>query len=570
MLDDDHRVAQIAQLFQHADQPCRVPRMQSDARLVENVERSDQAAAQRRGQIDPLALASGQRRGEPVERQVTETHLVEVLQPVADFGQHAPGRFAVPFVELQSVEKGCELFDRHGNQFGDVLAPYPHVQRFLAEPCSLAVGADGFSGVARQHDAVLYLVAFAFEVFEELVQSVKMLVPFPQQMPLLARELVERPVDGEVEFRGVQNQLLPPPFHRFAPPAGDSVLIDTFGLVGHDQVLVDADHFAVTFAPGAGSHRIVETEHMLGRLLERDAVQLETRRETLDAICPLLQDDDLADAVSVPKRVLDRVSQPAQRFLVGRSPGPVDDDGQIVSSGVVVRAGDHLLDEKRFASGMDTLHSLADEQCQLLDQPLPFGQLQRSRYQYACPFGQRGDPVHDVGHRVAADLPARYGRIGASDAREEQFQVVVDFGRRADGRARIPRVDLLLDRDGRSDSGNQVDVGLVDLAQKLAGVGRQAFDVASLALGEDGVERERRLARARQSGYDDQLVMGYLDLYVLEIMYPGAFDVDVFPFFRVVHASIPNRPLKITNFSQNYYPRTERFDKRPVRLRTPP
>lgn len=85
-----------------------------------------------------------------------------------------------------------------------------------------------------------------------------------------------------------------------------------------------------------------------------------------------------------------------------------------------------------------------------------------------------------------------------------------------------------------------------------------------------GVERERRLARARQSGYDDQLVMGYLDLYVLEIMYPGAFDVDVFPFFRVVHASIPNRPLKITNFSQNYYPRTERFDKRPVRLRTPP
>lgn len=145
---------------------------------------------------------------------------------------------------------------------------------------------------------------------------------------------------------------------------------------------------------------------------------------------------------------------------------------------------------------MDTLHSLADEQCQLLDQPLPFGQLQRSRYQYACPFGQRGDPVHDVGHRVAADLPARYGRIGASDAREEQFQVVVDFGRRADGRARIPRVDLLLDRDGRSDSGNQVDVGLVDLAQKLAGVGRQAFDVASLALGEDGVERERRLARA--------------------------------------------------------------------------
>ena len=169
------------------------------------------------------------------------------------------------------------------------------------------------------------------------------------------RELVERPVDGEVEFRGVQNQLLLPPFHRFAPPAGDSVLIDTFGLVGHDQVLVDADHFAVTFAPGQAPTGLLKLN--ICSVGCSNAMPSSSKRDEKRStpICPLLQDDDLADAVSVPKRVLDRVSQPAQRFLVGRSPGPVDDDGQIVSSGVVVRAGDHLLDEKRFASGMDTL-----------------------------------------------------------------------------------------------------------------------------------------------------------------------------------------------------------------------
>ena len=46
MFDYDHRVTQVAQFFQNADQPVRVARMQSDTRLVEDVERSHKAAAQ--------------------------------------------------------------------------------------------------------------------------------------------------------------------------------------------------------------------------------------------------------------------------------------------------------------------------------------------------------------------------------------------------------------------------------------------------------------------------------------------------------------------------------------------
>ena len=92
--------------FSTAISRCRVARMQSDARLVEDVERSDQAAAQRRGQIDPLALAAGQRRGEPVEGQVAETDLVEVLRAGCGFrSARARAVLAVAVVEPQSVEK---------------------------------------------------------------------------------------------------------------------------------------------------------------------------------------------------------------------------------------------------------------------------------------------------------------------------------------------------------------------------------------------------------------------------------------------------------------------------------
>ena len=45
VLDDDDRVAQVAQPFERAEQPLVVARVQADRRLVEDVEHADQAAA---------------------------------------------------------------------------------------------------------------------------------------------------------------------------------------------------------------------------------------------------------------------------------------------------------------------------------------------------------------------------------------------------------------------------------------------------------------------------------------------------------------------------------------------
>ena len=123
---------------------------------------------------------------------------------------------------------------------------------------------------------------------------------------------------------------------------------------------------------------------------------------------------------------------------------------------------------------------------------------------------------HDgVGHLLDGLLANGLSAVRAesvADTGIEQAQVVVDFGNRADRRPRITAGRLLVDGNGRRQAFDIVDVGLVHLAQKLAGIGRQRFDVAPLAFGIDGIEGQGRLARSRQARKDDQLVPGNLDV----------------------------------------------------------
>ena len=60
--------------------------------------------------------------------------------------------------------------------------------------------------------------------------------------------------------------------------------------------------------------------------------------------------------------------------------------------------------------------------------------------------------------------------------------------------------------------------GFGELLEELPRVGRQRFDVASLPLGVDGVEGERRLARAARPGDDDQAIAGELAADVSKIV----------------------------------------------------
>jgi hypothetical protein len=58
--------------------------VQSDRRLVEHVQRADERRAERRREIDALRFAAGQRRRQPIERQVVEADIAQERQPPPD------------------------------------------------------------------------------------------------------------------------------------------------------------------------------------------------------------------------------------------------------------------------------------------------------------------------------------------------------------------------------------------------------------------------------------------------------------------------------------------------------
>ena len=106
VLDDDQRVAQVAQPDQRLDQPVVVALVQADGRLVEHVEHADQAGADLGGQPDALRLAAGQGAGGAVQGQVVQADVEQEAQPGVDLLEHPLGDLLVAVGQL---ELGQEL-----------------------------------------------------------------------------------------------------------------------------------------------------------------------------------------------------------------------------------------------------------------------------------------------------------------------------------------------------------------------------------------------------------------------------------------------------------------------------
>src|SRR5689334_10811863 len=87
VLDYQHGIAEVAQALESSKQALIVALMQSDRRLVENVEHADQARADLRGEPDTLPLATRKARRDTVEGQVVETDVGQKPEPLADLLQ---------------------------------------------------------------------------------------------------------------------------------------------------------------------------------------------------------------------------------------------------------------------------------------------------------------------------------------------------------------------------------------------------------------------------------------------------------------------------------------------------
>jgi hypothetical protein len=154
--------------------------------------------------------------------------------------------------------------------------------------------------------------------------------------------------------------------------------------------------------------------------------------------------------------------------------------------------------------------------------------------------------VDDLLRGLPADRAAALGAVRLAGARVQQPQVVVDLGDRADRRPRVARGGLLVDRDRRRQALDEVDVGLVHLAEELAGVRRQRLDVPPLALGEDGVEGQAGLARAGQPGEHDQAVPRQVEIDATQVVLARAANHQT-----VSHSEVPPIRKNLAKTSPN-------------------
>ena len=125
------------------------------------------------------------------------------------------------------------------------------------------------------------------------------------------------------------------------------------------------------------------------------------------------------------------------------------------------------------------------------------------------------DRSQNRGGRIAANwlTAAPANQLGAP--REQQLQVVVQFGHRPNRAARAAHRIGLVDCDRRQNALYFVDQRLIHTIQKLARIGRKRFHIASLPLGIERIEREGAFTRAADACHDGQLprVQGQIEVF---------------------------------------------------------
>ena len=116
---------------------------------------------------------------------------------------------------------------------------------------------------------------------------------------------------------------------------------------------------------------------------------------------------------------------------------------------------------------------------------------QRSEYIYLAVGKCLADHFHYLllgvfHHRLAADVASRL-----AEACEKQTEEVVDLRRCSYGGAWIVVGCLLLYADHGVETCDLIYIGTLHTAEEVAGIGGKSLYVATLALGEDGIEGQR-------------------------------------------------------------------------------
>ena len=543
VLDDEHRVAERLQPLQRRDQAVVVALVEPDRRLVEDVEDADELGADLRREPQPLRLAARQRLRGAVELEVADADVGEEGEPLADL-LHDPvadqllGRRQAELVEeaeRPGDRQAGELVDRaaadrdreHGRLEAGAVAlgagPEAHV---LLDPLTLlaglglAVAALEVAEDALERHRVLALAAHPVLVLDEDPVAVRAV---EEPALLLVGELAPRQVGVDLVAIGDRLDHALVEARAADRPRHERAVGDRDGRVGHEHVRVDLELRAEPGAARAGAVRRVEGEDARLELGQRDAV-LGAGEVLGEEVALAVDHVDADEPLGERGGGLDRLGQALPQ--VGLEHEPVDDDLDRVLELLV--EDDLVLEQPLLAVDLDAREAVATELLEHVAELALAVAHDRRVDGEARALGEREDLLDDLVEALPRDRAPADRAVRPSDARVEQAEVVVDLGHRADGRARVARGRLLVDRDRRREPVDRVDVGLLHHLQELARVGGERLDVATLALGVDRVEGERRLAGAGEPGDADEGVPREPDGDVLEVVLAGAVDDELF------------------------------------------
>ena len=269
VLDDEQRVALVAQALHHADEPSDVARMQADARFIEHEQRVHERCAEARGEIHALQLAAAERAGLPVEIQVAQAGALEIAEPRGDFGaQHLRG--LVGLADVQRAHEGQQIAHRQLPEVVQRAALDAKVERRLLQASAVALVARRVGTVAAEEDAHVHLVGARFLPLEEAAHAIPLAVvvgflgiaPVALDEPLavLLAELVEGQIDVHPACPGALDEVVLAVAIGLAAEGFHEALADAEGFIGHRLGQIQPERPAEPAAGGTGSDGVVETE----------------------------------------------------------------------------------------------------------------------------------------------------------------------------------------------------------------------------------------------------------------------------------------------------------------------
>src|SRR5690554_2926068 len=338
VLDDDERVAQVAQRQERPEQALVVARVEPDRRLVENVEHAREAAADLGGEPDALRLAAGEGVRGAVEGEVVETDVLEEAKARGDLAQDRLRHLVGGPAELELGEERAPLEHGEGGELGDVAVGdgdrqhlglvaaalarrAGHEGHELLEPlaCEVARGLLQAALEVRDHALEVGLEAHRLAPAARVDDLDRLVGAVQDGAARLLGQLLPRGLQVEAHVVGERPQAVPvedlAALGAGAGPGSDRALRYRQRVVGDDEVGVELLQEAEARAVGAGAVGRVERERARLELLEERAVLGAGELLAEELVDAGVGEEDPQQALALAQRQLDRLGQPRPVLL---------------------------------------------------------------------------------------------------------------------------------------------------------------------------------------------------------------------------------------------------------------